>query len=353
MATPAPATPAPDVNRYQLVDVSTLVNAIEKLSAPKHPPLKHQRLGFVEEIKLTAFYEAIIAEFVSTMFFVMIGVGSAVSTAPMNAPLPVNADGGRTLLIAIAFGLGVTLMASSMGHHSGAHLNPAVTLGVVLTGRISILRAFAYWIAQCGGALCGVGLVRAMVSDSLATASAMGATTPAVPIGNAFVAECIGTLLLVFVVYAVVVDPRNESRVFAGVVIGLTVGLVHTFNINLTGCGINPARSLASAVWGNKWDDHWLYWIAPLCGGAAGGIIHYFLFYKFFKDVRSDESIVQTARRLSGSGTKGASALPKPSAETLKAAQVSTGPNPPPPSQATLSVAVSTPVASATVATSV
>ncbi|XP_028096185.1 aquaporin PIP-type-like [Camellia sinensis] len=163
---------------------------------------------------------------------------------------------------------------------SGGHINPAVTFGLFLARKVSLIRALAYMIAQCLGAICGVGLVKAFMKSSY---NSLGGGANSVAHGynkgTALGAEIISTFVLVYTVFAAT-DPKRSARdsnvpVLAPLPIGFAVFMVHLATIPITGTGINPARSFGAAViYNNKhiWDEHWIFWVGPFVGGIIEGI---------------------------------------------------------------------------------
>ncbi|RQW14337.1 MIP family channel protein, partial [Rhodobacteraceae bacterium CH30] len=159
---------------------------------------------------------------------------------------------------------------------SGGHINPAVTFGLFLARKVSLIRAIMYMVAQCLGAICGVGLVKAF-NKSLYNRYGGGANSLADGYnkGTGLGAEIIGTFVLVYTVFSAT-DPKRSARdshvpVLAPLPIGFAVFMVHLATIPITGTGINPARSFGAAVIYNKekiWDDPWIFWVGPFIGAA-------------------------------------------------------------------------------------
>jgi aquaporin PIP len=168
---------------------------------------------------------------------------------------------------------------------SGGHINPAVTFGLFLARKVSLVRALLYIVAQCLGAICGVGLVKAFQSAYFdrygggANSLASGYSR-----GTGLGAEIIGTFVLVYTVFSAT-DPKRNARdshvpVLAPLPIGFAVFMVHLATIPVTGTGINPARSLGAAVIYNKdkpWDDHWIFWVGPFVGAAIAAFYHQYI----------------------------------------------------------------------------
>ncbi|KNC82321.1 hypothetical protein SARC_05385 [Sphaeroforma arctica JP610] len=202
------------------------------------------------------------------------------------------------LTIAFAFGMSIMVLVFSIAHISGGHLNPAVTMAMICFGKINVIRGIGYIIVQTLGATCGVAMVDALWPNQVTDAVAFGANGydhNVTSTAQAFFIEFFGTALLVFTIFGTAVDPRGSEFAHhnAPIAIGFAVFLAHIMMIPVTGCGINPARSFASAVVSGSWDDQWLYWVAPLCGGPFGGALNYFAFQ--WKNNPEDEAGIMAA----------------------------------------------------------
>ncbi|KAA8544047.1 hypothetical protein F0562_021776 [Nyssa sinensis] len=240
-----------------------------------------------EELTKWSFYRAIIAEFIATLLFLYISVLTVIGYKSQTDPIK-NADpcGGVGILgIAWAFGGMIFVLVYCTAGISGGHINPAVTFGLFLARKVSVIRAFMYMVAQCLGAICGVGLVKAF-QKAYYERYGGGANELAAGYskGVGLAAEIIGTFVLVYTVFSAT-DPKRSARdchvpVLAPLPIGFAVFMVHLATIPITGTGINPARSLGAAVIYNKqkaWDDHWIFWVGPFTGAAIAAIYHQFI----------------------------------------------------------------------------
>ena len=210
-----------------------------------------------------------LAEMVGTMVLVLMGCGTAVS-------LNCGVDPASVIGTAIAFGLAVVAMAYTIGGISGCHINPAITLGCLLTKRISGKDACMYMIFQVIGAFIGSALLYALVSTSpgLAEGTTTGANACAAGQTNGLIAEIILTCVFVFVVLGTT-DAKKGAGNFAGLAIGLSLILIHLVGIHYTGTSVNPARSIAPAVFqgGQALTDLWVFIVGPFIGAAcAAGI---------------------------------------------------------------------------------
>ena len=209
-----------------------------------------------------------VAECIGTMVLTLLGCGTAVF---LGCGTPAGVVG-----TAIAFGLSVVAMAYAIGGISGCHINPAITLGVALAGRMSWKDACGYWVGQVIGGIVGACLLWLIVKTTGAP-GAMGdpaglgtnGVANAGGVGGAFLVEVIATFIFVFVVLGTT-DAKKGAGNFAGLAIGLSLILVHLVCINLTGTSVNPARSIGPALFvgGEALKNVWGFIAAPLVGGA-------------------------------------------------------------------------------------
>lgn len=210
----------------------------------------------------------LVAEFLGTALLVLIGVGSAVAGLKTGGPV----------VVALAFGLVLLALAYALGPVSGCHVNPAVTLGVLLARGISATEAAGYWAAQFAGGIAGAAVLKLLVSgfggvtDQTGSLGANNYGTT-ISLGGAFVLE--GLLTFVFVTVILLVTGRAAAPGFAGLAIGLTLAAVHMVGIPLTGTSVNPARSLGPALFngGVPLQHVWLFIVAPLVGGAIAAVV--------------------------------------------------------------------------------
>ncbi len=208
----------------------------------------------------------LLAEAIGTMVLVLMGCGSAVFNGGATSVAAV-------LAIAFAFGLSVVAMAYTIGGISGCHINPAITLGVWLSGRMKAAEAMAYMCAQVVGALIGSAILYAISSG--VGAAGYGANSYAEGMMlPAFIAEAVFTFIFVLVVLGTTAK-ENASPKLAGLVIGLTLVLVHIVCIPITGTSVNPARSIAPAIFngGVALSQLWLFIIAPFVGALLSALV--------------------------------------------------------------------------------
>jgi aquaporin Z len=216
-----------------------------------------------------------IAELIGTLILTFMGCGSAVL-------LGVDASGGH-LAVALAFGLAIVAVAYTIGGISGCHINPAVSLAMLICGRLSLTDFIGYAVSQMLGAAAGAGLLRLVVGfgiiDRTGSLGANGVAN-AGGAGAALVIEVILTFIFLFAVLGVTSEKAYGS--VTGIVIGLTLAFVHIIGIPLTGTSVNPARSLGPALvaGGGALADLWVFFLAPLAGAALAALVWKALFTK-------------------------------------------------------------------------
>ena len=215
-----------------------------------------------------------IAELIGTMVLVLFGCGSAAIAGSVLGNLG----------IALAFGLSIVAMAYVIGDISGCHINPAVSIGMWIDGRMDVKDLIMYIVFQCIGAIIGIGILAVIINSSahlggytmtgfgqngFGAASAVGLNA----IG-AIIVEIILTFVFVFTVLGV--TKKAETGAVAGIVMGLTFTLVHIIGIPLTGTSVNPARSLAPALFmgGQALNQVWVFILAPIVGAIIAGYLY-------------------------------------------------------------------------------
>lgn len=176
--------------------------------------------------------------------------------------------------VALAHGLTVAVMVSSLAHISGGHFNPAVTLGFLVTRRLSAVEALTYFVAQIAGATLAALLLRVLFPGAMEAALGGQSLAPAVGFGAGIAIEALLTFLLVFTVFATAVDPRSSVKNIAGFAIGMAVAFGILAGGPFTGASLNPARSFGPALASGIWSDHLVYWLGPLLGGIAAALLY-------------------------------------------------------------------------------
>lgn len=212
---------------------------------------------------------AALTEFVGTAILVFVGTSTVVAG-------PVTGNNLYELLgVILAFGLTLTALAAALGHVSGCHLNPAVTLGLAATGRFPWQAAGAYVAAQLAGGVAGAALTWAVYGDAARQEARLGATTPqeTVSLGQAFLAELLVTFVLVLVVVSVATDDRAESAI-APIAVGFALAAAIFVAGPLTGGAVNPARAFGPNLLAGELAPLWLYLVAPVVGGVLAALVY-------------------------------------------------------------------------------
>ena len=215
-----------------------------------------------------------VSELIGTMVLVLFGCGSAAIAGTVLGNLG----------IAMAFGLSIVAMAYVIGDISGCHINPAVSIGMWIDGRVELKDLIMYIIFQCIGAIIGTAILAMLINSapSLGGYMATGlgqngfgaASSVGINLYGALITEIILTFVFVFTVLGV--TRSEKTGVIAGIVIGLTLAFVHIMGIPLTGTSVNPARSLAPALFmgGVALQQVWVFIVAPIIGAVIAGLAH-------------------------------------------------------------------------------
>lgn len=204
-----------------------------------------------------------LAEMIGTMVLVLMGCGSAVFNGGCGTP-------AQVLMVAMAFGLSVVVMAYTIGGISGCHINPAITLGCMLSGRMKSKDGLLYMLFQVIGALIGssiIALLTSTIDMEYATTTGANSCAPGVSILGGFIAEVVFSFVFILVVLGTT-DAKKGAGNFAGLAIGLSLVLVHIVCIPITGTSVNPARSIAPAIFagGEALSQLWMFILAPFIG---------------------------------------------------------------------------------------
>jgi MIP family channel proteins len=221
---------------------------------------------------------AMMAEFIGSALFIFIACGAAMTTTNFKT------TGTLQMGIALTFGWTIIVIAWSIGHISGGHLNFAVTFSFVVLRKITVLRGIMYFIGQFFGGLVGIGLLKLVTpQEYLKSCFASNMLQVDINPGQALLIEAIMTGFLLFVVNAAA-DNSKSNQTFVPVAIGFAITACHLVGLPITGCSINPTRSFASAAAASNvpgcdvWTHHWVFWLGPLMGGAAMSLVYEFIF---------------------------------------------------------------------------
>jgi MIP family channel proteins len=221
--------------------------------------------------------QKLVAEFIGTFALIFFGAGAVC------VDFHLRSSGGLGLLaIALAHGLAIAIMVSALGHISGGHFNPAITIGFWVTKRLSTVDSLSYWGAQLLGATAAAFLLKAVIPEDIAANIFLG--TPELmhdfPRWSGMALEAVTTFFLVLVVFATAVDSRGTFRAIAGFGIGLTITLGIMVAGPFTGAALNPARAFGPALASGHWLNWGIYWVGPLAGGFVAGLLYDSLFLR-------------------------------------------------------------------------
>ncbi|KAK8525965.1 hypothetical protein V6N13_017042 [Hibiscus sabdariffa] len=232
-------------------------------------PTRRYEVGRADEATHPDSMRATLAEFLAATIFVFAGEGSILAIDKMYRDTTTTP--ARLVMVALAHGLALFAAVASSINISGGHVNPAVTFGALLGGRISVVRAVYYWVAQILGAIVACLLLRltaGMRPAGLTVASGVGEL-------RCMILEIVLTFGLVYTVFATAIDPKRGSL---GTIAPLAIGLIVAANILVggpfDGGAMNPARAFGPALVGWRWDHHWIYWVGPLIGGGFAALVY-------------------------------------------------------------------------------
>lgn len=239
-----------------------------------------------------SFVKSLITEYLGMTLFLYITIATVVYQCETpDSVKKVTNDGGSTCLlnfsrvnnIAIAFGMSIFVLVYNAASYSGGHLNPAVTIGLLFSNKITVMKFLSYVPMQMLGAITGAALVKAV--HPVAYLSAGGGANQVgggLTMAGAWGLETISTFILVFTVLNATDGVRYASvahlPILAPFAIGMVVYLCHLFMIPLDGCSINPARTFGTAVTSGNWRDHWIFWVGPLSGGVLASLVYEIVF---------------------------------------------------------------------------
>lgn len=267
------------------VGISAAQADVEEHASSKARAAGHSQQSFgIDQAQVSV--SAVFAEYVAMTLFVVIGCGSAMAIA--------KEEGSAWVMqVAFTFGFAITVLAYSIGHYSGGHINCAVTFGLVLTGNCGILQGILNVVAQMMGSVTGAGILRAIFPENMDKTG--GLATNSVSEGyskmNACAGEIMMTFLLMFTVLETAANPLSVlNRSLACVAIGLAVFLAHSVLIPIDGCSINPTRSFGPALVAkftykekevDSFGDMWVFWIGPMVGAAAAAVVSMVVRYMY------------------------------------------------------------------------
>jgi aquaporin Z len=207
-----------------------------------------------------------VAEFVGAFTLIFIGGGAGIVA------------GNDIVAVALANGLAIGIMVTNLGHISGGHFNPAITLAFVLARRITATLAGVYWLAQLAGAVAAALILRGIFSHTLALGSVPHA--PAISEGKGLIVEVVLTFFLVWAVWATAVDPRGAFKSIAGLAIGLSITMDVFMGGPVTGAAMNPARAFGPELVENFWGEAWIYYLGPALGAVIAALAYEYLYLR-------------------------------------------------------------------------
>ncbi|XP_053153866.1 aquaporin-2-like [Hemicordylus capensis] len=226
------------------------------------------------ELRSVAFTRAVLAEFLATLLFIFFGLGSALNW-PASPP--------NVLQISMAFGLAIATLVQAVGHVSGAHINPAVTVACLVGSHVSFLRAVFYVVAQILGAVSGAALLHELTPPHIRGNLAINRVHNNTTSGQAVTMELFLTFQLVMCIFASTDDRRSDNLGSPALSIGFSVALGHLLGIYYTGCSMNPARSFAPAVIVGDFDSHWVFWLGPMAGAVVASLLYNYALFPHAK----------------------------------------------------------------------
>jgi len=237
-----------------------------------------------------------VSEFFATLIFVFIGCGSVVAAKSVEGVEGIAIP--ALTLITLAHGFAIMVLVYTIGEISGGHINPAVTWALLVTDRISILRALIYWASQFTGAVIGALILAGLLPPALQFSLGCHSINPLLSTWQGFFCEVVFTFIFIFVVFATAVSPfvgkiapmgggdygPGKLTPFA---VGMTILMLHSVGIPLTGASMNPARSFGPAVVHGCWDNHWVYWLGPIVGSTIAAVVAQVIFLSSPGDIKA------------------------------------------------------------------
>lgn len=218
--------------------------------------------------------QKLVAEFIGTFTLIFIGAGSICADAVLRAG---GGAGVGILGIAVAHGLAMGILVTAVGHISGGHFNPAISIGFWVTKKLSTLDTISYWVAQLLGGIAGAYVLRAVVPSAVRNGPVWLGTpmlaTEYTRLHGMFL-EGVMTFLLVFVVFATAAEPKGAFNKIAGFAIGLTITMDILVGEPFTGAAMNPARAFGPALASRQWANQGVYWAGPLLGAVLAAWIY-------------------------------------------------------------------------------
>ncbi|XP_041371460.1 aquaporin AQPAe.a-like [Gigantopelta aegis] len=220
----------------------------------------------IDDLRSANFWRAVFAEFLGCFLLVLTGIGAGLHEEGTPHPGSVH--------VILQAGFYIAVVISILGHVSGAHVNPALSIGFAVTRKISVARFLFYVIGQCSGAISGAALLKALIPESMN--GNFGLLSPAKNVSpeQALFVEMIVTFVLVFTVFAMIDEQRTDIAGSKPLIIGLVVCTNIFFSGHISGGCMNPIRNLGPAVIVGRMELQWIYWVGPMVGGACGALVY-------------------------------------------------------------------------------
>lgn len=232
----------------------------------------------IQDFTTVKFWRAVVAEFFGMVIFLL---SVSLVCQPWSKTGVVDSSANH-IEIGLGIGLSITTAAVMVGHVSGGHLNPAVTLGCIFTNRISVIQGLFYIPAQMVGGITGSAIAYGLTPKAARDVSNLGAVGlgEGVTEAQGFGLELMFTMVLVFFVLSITDEKKKVETYAVPLSIGVCIVVCHLFLVPMTGCGINPARAFAPAVvMKGNWDAHWCYWVGPIVGAILAAFLYTFVFF--------------------------------------------------------------------------
>jgi len=261
---------------------------------PSLPPLIDKK-----EDVFPSLWRGAVSEFTACLIFVFVGTGAVVACQAQLGDSHITVP--SLTLISLAHGFTIVVMVYAIGEISGGHVNPAVTWAVMITGKISMMRAGIFILSQLFGAIVGSSLLRSILPKDASYLGGLGchSLNTAMTTAQGFGAEFIFTFIFIFVVFGTAISPfAGKMTPLSGgsgeygpgkltpFAVGMTILILHTVGVPFTGASMNPARSFGPAVVSKVcWKNHWIYWVGPLCGSTAAALISHMIFLSTPRDI--------------------------------------------------------------------
>eukprot|EP01025_Chloroclados_australasicus_P046839 TRINITY_DN5179_c0_g1_i1.p1 TRINITY_DN5179_c0_g1~~TRINITY_DN5179_c0_g1_i1.p1 ORF type:complete len:309 (-),score=25.16 TRINITY_DN5179_c0_g1_i1:3329-4117(-) len=245
----------------------------------------------------------VVVEFVAMTLFIYVVCGTVISyaakedfdfsaRAQRQFSFQIHTDTTFGTVVPLAFGLSITVLAYATAEFGAGHLNPAVTIALLVLRKVCLLKAVLMIIAQTCGSLLAVGLLTITIPNASDSGYGANMLSLQVSVGNAVAGEIVMTFMLVLVILKT--TRVKNGDIFAPIAIGFTVFLAHTVLLAIDGCSINPARSFGPAVAADQWEDFWVFVVGPIVGGLLAALVFKVLTLKLDEKEEENESELDT-----------------------------------------------------------